>query len=388
MNLAEKMALDCGVKISEPYLDKLYFPLKSDRFIIFDTRSRYKNGEYDFYNDVYDLIKDYIKENNIESFQIANENSYRIPCNKCFITINKKQEAYLIDKSLLVVANENYSLYMAAALNKKSVGLYSVFDYRNTSPVWNKDSQIIIASHRDGNKPSYDQLNESPKTINFINPYLVAWEILDALNIEHDLHKYELVHIGENYNNKIVEIVPDFITETEFLANKAVNLRLDLVQSIDVRTFQYWLSNRKVNLITDRDLNVNLLAPLRGSIIALTVMLSDNITEAFLKACKSIGLKIKLFCADKNKLNEYRFKFLDWEVEKDYNEKISLEDLKDLKPTSRFVSSKIIISKGKQYSCKANFFKQKPVDNSEEEVVLSEQFAEELEYFKIYNVKT
>ena len=59
MNLTEKMALDCGVKSSQPYLDQYFLPLKSDRFIIFDTRCKNVSGEYDYYNDVYDLIKDY-----------------------------------------------------------------------------------------------------------------------------------------------------------------------------------------------------------------------------------------------------------------------------------------------------------------------------------------
>lgn len=387
MNLAEKMALDCGVKIGKPYVDKLYFPLKNDKFIIFDTRSKHQYGDYDFFTDVYELIKKYCKQEGIEVFQIANDNSYKIPCNKCFITINKKQEAYLIDKSLLVVGNENYSLYLASALNKKSVGLYSIYDPQNTAPVWNKESQIVIASHRDGNKPSYGQLAESPKTINFIDPYEVASKILDSLNIEHDLGKYELVHIGKNYHNRIVEVVPDFVSSPEFLAGNAINLRLDLIQALDLRTFQYWLNNKKVNIITDKDLNVNILTPSRSNILCVTVMISDNISETFLKSCKSIGLKVKIFCSDRGRLNEFRHKFLDWNIEKDFEDKELLKDLKNLKPSSKFVSSKLILSKGNQYSCKANYFANKPIDNGGENVIMSKQFEEELEYFKIYNEK-
>lgn len=383
MNLAEKMALDCGVKISEPYVDKLFFPLKNDKFIIFDTRCKYQFGDYDFFADVYELIKPFTKEKGIEVFQIANDNSYKIACDKCFITINKKQEAYLIDKSLLVVGNENYSLYLAAALNKKSVGLYSIYNPQNTAPVWNRESQIVIASHRDGNLPSYGQLAESPKTINFIDPYKVAIKILDALNIEHDLNKYELVHLGKSYNNKIVEVVPDFVSSPEFLAGNSINLRLDLIQTLDLKTFQYWLNNKKVNIITDKDLNVNILMPARSNILCITVMISDNISEKFLKSCKSIGLKVKIFCSSKEKLNEFRFKFLDWDIEKDFEDEQLLID--NLKSTSKFVSSKVILSKGNKYSCKASYYANKPLDKNGENVIMSEQFKEELEYFKIYN---
>ena len=61
MNLTEKMALDCGVKTSEPYLDRYYLPIKNDNFIIIDTRNKNTSGEYDYFTDVLDLIKDYLK---------------------------------------------------------------------------------------------------------------------------------------------------------------------------------------------------------------------------------------------------------------------------------------------------------------------------------------
>ena len=38
MNLTEKMALDCGVKIGQPHIDRLFMPIKNDKFIIIDTR--------------------------------------------------------------------------------------------------------------------------------------------------------------------------------------------------------------------------------------------------------------------------------------------------------------------------------------------------------------
>ena len=39
MNLVDKIALDCGVKVGKPYIDRLFMPLKNHDFIIFDTRS-------------------------------------------------------------------------------------------------------------------------------------------------------------------------------------------------------------------------------------------------------------------------------------------------------------------------------------------------------------
>jgi len=385
MNLAEKMALDCGVKISKPHVDRLFMPIRNNKFIIFDTRAKHAIGSYDYFADVFDLIKGYLKANNIDSFQITTEKGQRLPCDKSYITINKKQEAYLISKAQLVISNENYSLYLASVFNTRSIGLYSVYNAKNTQPIWNKDSQIILESDRDGNLPSYGEFNESPKTINFISPYIVAKNILDSLNIKNDLHNFELVNLGASYAQKIIEVVPDFTSNEIFLKDKSINLRLDYIESLNVAVFNYWLSNKKVNIITDKDINVNLIAPYRSNIIMLTVIMSDNVSEKFLKQCKSIGLKVKIFCNIKDKLENYRFKFLNWDIEKDFDETRKLSNFENASEKSYFISSKVLISKGKQFSCKANFLRNKSLDKNPEHVIFSEDFEEELDFFKIYN---
>ena len=388
MNIAEKMALECATKISEPFLDKAFFPVKNDNYIIFDTRCKYPYGSYDFYEEVLDLVKEYLSSAGIGIIQFADDDNYKLNSDACYIKLNAKQEAYLIEKSMLIVANENYSLYMAAVLDKKSIGLYSVYNPKNTAPVWNKDSQIIIESDREGNNPTYNQLAESPKTVNKINPYIVAVNILNNLNIDHDLDKYELVHLGDKYNQKIVEIVPDFISSSEFLSGNSINLRLDLVKELNGQTFYYWMQNKKVNLLTDKDLNLKLIRTFRQNIIALTILMSDNISENFLKACKSIGLKVKIYCSDRDKIKDYRFKFLDWDIEKDYNDNIKLDSFSNINKNSTYKSSKVIISKGKKYASKAAYLDDSPLDKSGNSVILNKEFEEELDYFKIYNEKS
>ena len=385
MNLADKIALDCGVKIGAPHIDQLYMPIKGDNFIIIDTRSKFAFGAYDFFGDVLEMIKDFLKKNNIQVFQFAHENSPRLACDKCFITINKKQEAYLIGKSKLLISNENYSLYLAAILNTKSIGLYSINNPINTRPVWNINSQIILESDRDGNLPSYGQLSENPKTVNFISPYIIAKNILDNLNISNDFDKFELVHIGKSYNQKIIEVVPDFVTNNDFLVNAAINLRLDYCETLTAETLNFWIKNRKINIITDKDINIQLLLPYRNNIVMITILASDRISETFLKQIKQTGIKTKIFCRNPEKLNEYRYKFFDWDIEKDFKENIKISDIKNISKKSCFISSKIIISRGKQYSCKTTYLQNKNLDKSQENVIFSSDFEEELEFFKIYN---
>ena len=165
----------------------------------------------------------------------------------------------------------------------------------------------------------------------------------------------------------------------------SINLRLDYVKKLNVSIFNYWMANRKVNIITDKDININIIAPYKSRILLMTIMMSPNISERFLKHCKSIGLKLKIFCDDKEKLNEYKFKFLDWEINKDFEDNSIFNDLPTISEKSKFISSKVLISKGKQFSCKANYLLNKHLDNSEENVILSREFEKEIEFFKIYN---
>jgi len=385
MNISEKIALDCGVKMDFPYLDRYYIPTANHDFIIFDTRCKNPIGEYDFFTDVFELIQDYLIKNNIEIYQIADDKNIKLQCNRCFININKKQENYLISNAKLVISNENYSLYIASVFNVKSIGLYSLNHHKNTRPFWNKNSQIILESHREGNLPSYGVFNEIPKTINFISPFEVAKQILDSLEIKNKFDKYELVYLGKNFNQKIIEIIPDFTSGPDFMKNQSLNLRLDYVDSLNTSVFHYWLTGRKINIITDKDINLGLLQSYKNNILLITVMITENISENFLNLCKMIGLKIKIYCEDKEKLNKYRFKFLDWDIHKDFDDNNSFENHKNLSASSKFISSKILISKGKKYSCKANFFLNKPLDKNGENVILSKEFEQEIEFFKIYN---
>lgn len=385
MNITEKIALDCGVKIKKPFVDRFFIPIVHEKYIVFDTKSKFQYGKYDYYNDIIELIKPFLQKNQISIFQLSSDSCQQLQCARRFINISRKQESFIISKSKLVVAHENYSLHLASALNVETIGLYSIFNSENTRPVWNKRSQIIIESNRDGKNPSYNQTQEKIKTINLIDPFFVAKKILDTLEISNDLSKYSLVHLGESYNQKIIEVIPDFITNENFLENQHINLRFDMVDKLSPQTVAYWLSNKKVNIITDKSLNLAPFTAYLGNISCITIVMSDNISKSFLNECKKLGLNIQIFCKDEDKIQKYRFDFLDWKIMPDFKKNKKLSDFQNLDENSKFVSSKVLISRGKKYSCEANFYAQKPLDSGSEKVVLSSLFEKELEFFKIYN---
>jgi len=386
MNISEKISLDCGLPMANPEVDLFYYPILDEKFIVIDSRNKNSSDVYDHFKDVVDLIKSSLTKLDIKIYQFASDTCNKLNVDKCFISMHKKSEAYIISKSLLVVNNDNYSNYLASTLSVKSLTLYSSFTAKSKAPLWNKDLQIVMESHRKQNKPSYGLFNENPKTINLINPFEVAKNILDCLDIKNNLDKFELVHLGENFSNTIIEIVPDFISDANFLSNSQINLRLDFVEKLSAEVLEYWLHNRKANILTDKDINLNILSKYVNNIACITILLSDKITTEFLRNCIASKINVKLYCDDESKFNDYKFKFLDWHVEKDFSQE-KLSNFENLNEKSRYFSAKRILSKGKTYSSKSAYLKDKPVDNEKNYVILDKEFEQELSYFKIYNDK-
>lgn len=386
MNKIEKLALECGVKIGRPLLDRSYIPVVEDKYVVIDVRSNYASGAYDYWGDVIDLAWDKLKSQGISVFLLSKDsNCPPVRNDRWFIGLSKKQENYLVKHSLAVGANDNYLLHVAAVFNIPSIGLYSCFRPGNTKPVWNQDKHCAIESNREGNLPSYSRRTETPPTINFISPYEVANKLLNSLGISNDFDTYEVIYTGDKHHHKILEIIPDFTPNDEYGKGQVLNLRLDLVSNLDVNIFAKWVNNKKVNLITDKEINPRLLNSFKNNISGITIILNNTISQDFLKICQKIGINIKLFCQDASKLNELRFKFFDWVVLDDAPKKNCLEDFPLLKSDSFFTSSKILVSKAGSFGSKAHFLEKIPLDEGDQRVILNGDFSNELEYFRIYN---
>ena len=70
MHLLERYASSCGVKIGKPYIYDSYFPVSSGKFITFQPFSKPAKN-YDYWQEVVDIILPYLKQNNIDIIQIG-----------------------------------------------------------------------------------------------------------------------------------------------------------------------------------------------------------------------------------------------------------------------------------------------------------------------------
>lgn len=382
MNVLEKYAANCGVKIREPHVGTSYFPLIDKPYIIIDNRNKYSTNTYDLFMDVITYVRSALEREGIGIISFEKNEKDTLEGARPYVGLFKKQENYLIKNSKLVVGCDNLSNYTAAALNTPSIGLYSAYPAVCTKPMWG-DNYIALESHRDGNLPAYG-VEERPKTVNFIEPEKVANAIFKMLGLP-DKVPHTTFFIGDVYATKVVEVIPDFSPPSGFMENRALNLRMDYHFSEENAIS--WIKNRKINLLTDRPVNLNLLKYFNKSIAQLTININDKFTEDYLTEARATGINVELFCEDKEKIQDYRFNFFDFSInESIFKNKAALKgDGKHLNSKTKFVTGKVLLSEGKKYSCYEAKKAKKELTLEPELIYDTNDFWKELDHYRLIN---
>jgi len=381
MNVLEKYAVNCGVKIRKPHVGLSYFPVPENPYIIIDNRHRDGANTYDMFSDVIGYIKPILERENIDIFAFQKDGNNSLQGTKAFVGLFKKQEAFLIKHAEMVIASDNLSNYFASALDIPNVGLYSTYPSQATKPIWS-NKHYVIESSRDGNLPGYGAA-ENPKTINLIQPELVAKHILCCLGYDDQIN-HETVFIGDLYPIKVVEVIPDFAPPQGFMEQRALNLRMDY--HFDEQNLIQWLQNRKLNILTEKPISISLLKYFKNNIAQLTVNINDSFDEEYFRKIQSIGINLQIFCEDQDKINDYRFKFFDFEVSESlFKTKEDTECVEKIDANTKFVTGKVLLSQGKKYSCYEAKKAEKELTSQPEVIYDTEEFWKELDHYRLIN---
>jgi hypothetical protein len=231
--------------------------------------------------------------------------------------------------------------------------------------------------------PAYG-VGENPKTVNFIEPEKIANHIFKALGLK-DRIEHKTFFIGDLYPTKVVEVIPDFSPSAGFMDQRALNLRMDY--NFDEEKAISWLQNRKINLLTNKPVSLNLLKYFRKNIVQLTVNINEKFTIDYLTAAKNTGINVEIFCEKEAQLEGYRFKFFDFDVnESIFKAKEDLDsELSKLTENTRFLSGKILLSEGKKYSCYEAKKAKKELTTQPEVVYDTKDFWKELDHYRLIN---
>lgn len=384
MHILERYALSCGVKIDKPQIEPAFFPLPYSKYIVFQTSNKGNSRHYDYWLKVFQYIREYTCDYPIVHVGLENDQSVFNADLDLRGKTNIRQLAYLIKNSNLYLGVDSLSAHFAGFYDVNIVALYSYCYSQNCFPIWGskqKQSLIEVDWQKEG-KPSFS-LTEKNKKINTIKPEVIAKAVLDKLNIKNDLDKLETLFIGSEYHNPTIEIIPDSSLFPSFVKDKICNVRMDYHFNEDILAKLASIS--RVNIITDKEINIKTLDLIKSKICALNIIASDLISEEYLKRVSGLGIKITLSAPFDEKWPNLCEKFFDFKLEKETMiEKASIKNIEKIDDSCVFNSEKIIFSLGKVYSCKYFWENKQPKLDRCAKIVDDKSFWNESEYFYIY----
>jgi len=362
MHFLEQYALNCGVKIDKPIIYESFFPLNCDKYICFHPSGKYDSRTYDYWQIVLDFIIPVLHQHKISVVQIGGKGEHCFA--NCIHTNGKttiNQAAYIIKNSILNLGADSFSSHIASGFGKKIVALYSNNNINNCRPYWtNSEDSILIASDRNGKKPSYSE-KEYPKTINNIKPEEIAKAVFKLLKIE-DKISIKSIFIGDKYSpsTKFIEVVPNGLVDPTPFKIKTFNIRMDLAFNQENLFKQSKLS--ELNIITDKPIDLNLLKSIKSQIKGILYLITENDSPEFAKAVVANGINLQIASTlPPNELTNKKINYMDLGIIGEINEK----DLSLFKGKN-FKSAKCLISEGKIYPSTHYFKLNKPAPNFEQ----------------------
>jgi len=378
MHLLERYASSCGVKIGQPYIYESYFPITSNKYISFQPFSK-QSKNYDYWQEVIDIVSPYLKENGIDIVQIGAKDDKRLN-GTIFVSgqTSIPQAAYIIKNSILHFGADSFGVHIASGFSKKILALYSNNNIENVKPYWSKDEDVVLLkADSDQAKPSYS-LNENPKNINKIKIEKIAKSLLDLLNIKYS-NISETLYIGEGYNNKTLEVVPDRPININSINLEHIIIRMDYF--FNEQVLNLYLQNKKCIILTNKPINIELLKAFKKNISQVVYFIEQDNDANFVKNLKNNAIPYALISyLDSDSLNKFKLNYMDYGliVERKLSTRVNIDGEK-LK-NAKFKSSKILISSEGQFNSKYDW-----INKSGDKAVDSPTFWEENEHFYIFS---
>lgn len=377
MHLIESYASSSGLKINKPFIYTNFFPLNTIKYISFQPFSK-PSKNYDYWQDVINIIQPYLEKEKISIVQIGAKNDQRI--DKCLYTCGQtsiSQAAYIIENSILHFGADSFGVHMASGFNKKILALYSNNNIENVGPYWSDKKDIILLKPKINKKPSYS-FEENPKTINLIKPEEIAEGILKLLNIKHK-KLFETIYIGENYNQKTLELILDEFVDPSSIQIENLIIRMDYF--FNEPALEILLKVKKCIIFTDKPINIEMLKNYKNNILQIIYLIENKNDPNFVKELKRNTINYAMLSyLEEEELNKYKLNYMDYGLilnKKNFTKKDA--NLKDIKNYKYFSSRNVISSKG-QFTSKYDW-----INSNKDNVIDDPEFWKEATHFYIYN---
>jgi hypothetical protein len=294
MHLLTAYALNCGAKIDKPFIYTTFFPLPIQKYITFHSDEAEPAKNYDYWQDVINIINPFLQQNGISIIQIGEKGGRQFSdCIDLLGQTNPNQVSYIVQGSLLHFGPEGFLMHLASAFDVPLVSLLGISYAACVKPYFGSSEKqtIITAYDRTGKKPSFSS-EENPKAVNLVKPEEIASAILKALGIEAVL-PFETVFLGKKYSNFVIEEVIPNHTSILFNTEHQVEIRADL--GYNDNAFLQQLGNyKKAIVVLDKNVNLATMIRFKDHINMIVVKIVDDTQRDFIQRLMELGRNIVL----------------------------------------------------------------------------------------------
>jgi hypothetical protein len=388
MKLLDTYALATGSKIDKPYIYEKYFPLPFDKYITLQAQSKYESKDYDYWQDVINLLAPICDKKGYRIIQVGgpNERMYQHVVDLRGRT-EVGQLAYIINRSALHIGPDSLGIHIASAADVPLVGLYSVSQSTVSGPHFGSpEKQILFDGYLRirNKKPSYAP-QEYPKSINTIMPEEIVDAAFKLLGWE-ERSPVKTIYIGTKYGPILVrEFVPTAplqITDP----NAPVEIRMDI--KFDEKVLEQQLNLCKGVVVTNKRIDKEVLKRSRRNLAALVYLIEADDDPKFIQDIKDIAVPIHFVSrltseeVEAKKIKYYEYGKITL-IERETDAKI--EELRKDLPNLFFRSNKIVLDDGKYYANESlrNAKLELESDFSYQEVIDSPEFWRDLPFMRI-----
>ena len=293
MHLLKNYAHQTSSKISDSYIYESYFPLPFTDYIIFNAESKFPSKNFDYFQDVLDLLTPILSNLNIKIVQTGGgkEQGFKRVVDLKGQT-NMHQLAFLIKNAKLVLSPDSFCAHLASSYNVPMVTLYSCIQAGNAGAYFgSKERQIVFEGYkRVGNKkPSYSA-QESPKSINTIMPEEIANAVFKLLGIDFII-PFKTVHIGSRYNNSTSrEVIPNSYSVVDH-PELPIEIRADLFYD-EKKLAQQLNYFKKAIVVIEDNINLDLLKTFKPNIQMVAYKVGVNDNPEIVKKLINLGFQI------------------------------------------------------------------------------------------------
>lgn len=194
--------------------------------------------------------------------------------------------------------------------------------------------------------------------------------------------------MGGVYINRQLEGIPDQVVDLKTLGTDCVISRMDILFDQNILHQQLQISN--VIIITDKEIDLNLLATFRPKIKEFIYFIDEKSRPEYLESIKKLGFPSQIHTyLTGDVLNNIKLDYLDIGIiiQRKEHKQSDIEELKNKNVNNLYYrSGKFVLSKGKVYSSIASYKINQPLDGFGfhlEKVPNTTDFWKELDHFLI-----